>query len=273
MPHTSTSQRAGPPAVRAELRALGLDREITAIRPLPGAYTADVWLVTYAHREPLAAKTLAGAPPGWFQAEAEGLATLRATGHLHTPSVLAVTGRMLVLEALHPRLDTRATWQAFAHDLAALPRSTVHDRFGWDHDGYLGHVVQRNTWTASGHDFFAQHRVLRYLDEPLVQQILTPADQRALERFCDRLPELIPVMPAVLTHGDLWSGNLLSQDEATSPSSIPPSPAPGPKSTCPCCGAASGHQPHSTSSISTRNSALRRRAGPSACPCCIFVSC
>ena len=34
----------------------------------------------------------------------------------------------------------------------------------------------------------------------------------ALERLCDRLPQLIPAMPAVLTHGDLWAGNLLSRD-------------------------------------------------------------
>ena len=54
--------------------------------------------------------------------------------------------------------------------------------------------------------------MLRYLEEPLVQQELTSADRRALERFCDRLTEIVPVMSAVLTHGDLWSGNLLSRD-------------------------------------------------------------
>jgi fructosamine-3-kinase len=73
--------------------------------------------------------------------------------------------------------------------------------------------VQRNTWTLSGHEFFAQHRVLRYLNEPLVEQVLTRADRQALERLCDRLPELVPAMPAVLTHGDLYPGNMLSRDD------------------------------------------------------------
>src|SRR5260221_11541463 len=74
---------------------------------------------------------------------------------------LAVTDRLLVLEALAARDDSQGSWDAFAHALAALHRSTVHDRFGWDRDGYLGRFVQRNAWTASGHEFFAQHRVLR----------------------------------------------------------------------------------------------------------------
>jgi hypothetical protein len=34
-----------------ELRALGLDRDVASILPMPGGYVADVWLVTYADRE------------------------------------------------------------------------------------------------------------------------------------------------------------------------------------------------------------------------------
>ena len=195
------------------MRALGLEGGVVSIGRLPGGYVADTWLVTYSNGTRVVGKTVTGAPADLFQAEAEGLAALRAAGHLQTPGVLAVTDRLLLLEALAARDDSESSWEAFAHDLAALHRSTVHEMFGWARAGYLGRVVQQNPWTASGHEFFAQHRVLRYLDEPLVQQELTRADQRAVERFCDRLPELIPVMPAVLTHGDLWPGNLLSRED------------------------------------------------------------
>jgi fructosamine-3-kinase len=34
-------------------------------------------------------------------------------------------------------------------------------QFGWHHDGYLGRFRQVNTWTTSGHQFFAEHRLLR----------------------------------------------------------------------------------------------------------------
>lgn len=214
------TERKGNPAaaaqhdgLRSELRSLGLEGGEVSIRRLPGGYVADVWLVTYIDGTRVVGKTVTNAPADMFRAEAEGLAALRTTGRLQTPEVLAVTDRLILLEALAARDDSESSWKAFAHDLAALHRGTVHDRFGWPRDGYLGRVVQQNPWTASGHEFFAQHRVLRYLDEPLVQQELTRADRRALERFCERLTELIPAMPAVLTHGDLWAGNLLSRED------------------------------------------------------------
>jgi hypothetical protein len=55
---------------------------------------------------------------------------------------------------------------------------------------------------------------------------------------------------------------------AGSPSSTPPSRGPGPKSTCPCCGAPRVPQPPPGSSRSTRNSTPPRPAGPAACPSC-----
>lgn len=123
--------------------------------------------------------------------------------------VLDVTEHMLVLEAIGPRVDTEATWEALAYDLAGLHLGTINNSFGWPSDGYLGWLPQQNAWTEDGHGFFAEHRLLRYLSEPLTEQSLGPRDRRAVERLCDRLPELIPVVPAVMTHGDLHPANML----------------------------------------------------------------
>jgi fructosamine-3-kinase len=129
--------------------ALGPERGISAVRRLSGGYVADAWLITHADGTRVVGKTLADAPAD------------------------------LLMEALAPRGDSQRSWDTFAHDLAALHRGTVHDRFGWASDGYLGRLVQHNPWTVSGHEFFAQHRVLRYLNEPLVQRLLTRADRQA----------------------------------------------------------------------------------------------
>jgi fructosamine-3-kinase len=120
-------------------------------------------------------------------------------------------GTSVVGKTLAEVRDTDRAWEAFARDLAAAHRGTVSDRFGWPEDGWLGRLRQVNTWTAGGHDFFAENRLLRYLSEPAVEKVFTAADRRAVERLCARLPEIIPAMPAVLTHGDLWTGNLVAE--------------------------------------------------------------
>jgi fructosamine-3-kinase len=194
-----------------ELRALGRAGDIAAVHRLSGGVIADVWLIRYADGTSVVGKTLPSAAPGLFAAEAAGLAALHGTGHLAAPAVLAVTSRLLLLETLAERRDSVQAWEAFARDLAAAHRATASTRFGWAADGWLGRLRQVNTWTNSGHEFFAAHRLLRYLGEPPAEQALTAADRRAVERLCARLPEIIPVMPAVLTHGDLWTGNLLAQ--------------------------------------------------------------
>ena len=197
--------------LRSELRALGRADGVSTVRRLSGGAVADTWLITCADGTRMVGKTLADTVPGLFQAEADGLAVLAGTGCVATPRVLTVTRRLLLLEALADRDDSERSWEAFADDLAALHSSTAGDRFGWHHDGYLGRLRQVNTWIANGHEFFAQNRLLRYLAEPPAEQALTAADRRAVERLCARLPEVIPAMPAVLTHGDLWAANLLSR--------------------------------------------------------------
>jgi fructosamine-3-kinase len=86
--------------------------------------------------------------------------------------VLQVTPNLLVLEERWQRRDDEHFWEK------------------------LGRLRQDNTWDHDGHSFFAQRRSLRWLPEPLVAEAFDAPERQALERLCERLPELIPARPA-----------------------------------------------------------------------------
>ncbi len=184
---------------------------MAAVSPLADGAISTLWRVRLTDGSSLVLKTSAAPPGGMFAAEADGLAAL--SRRLRTPAVLSAGPRWLVLEALRPCPPGPAPdfWVAAGRAIADL-HGLGGQRFGWPSDGWLGLLPQRNAWSDDGHEFFSARRILRYLGEPRVEAALTPADRRALERLCERLPELIPASPPVLTHGDLWRGNTLSAD-------------------------------------------------------------
>jgi fructosamine-3-kinase len=167
------------------------------------------------------AKTLAAADADLFEVEAAGLSALRELGGVRVPAVVHVSPRLLVLEALQARGEGERFWEQVARMVAALHTSTVSGRFGWHRDGWHGRMRQDNCWETDGHAFFARHRILRWLPEPLVEAEFDRAERRALERLCAALPELIPAHPPSLTHGDMWLGNILA-DGSGAPALIDP---------------------------------------------------
>jgi fructosamine-3-kinase len=188
-------------------------RDVVTVEPVSGGLAALAGIAVRQGAPPVFVKAFAEALDGEgdaFIAEAEGLAALRELGGLATPEVIVANHELLVLSLLQPRPPSEAFWEQFAHALAHFHTSTIHPRFGWHRDNWLGRRRQINTWSDDGFAFFAEHRLLRWLSELRVEAALEPADRAALERLCDRLPELLPVRPACLTHGDLWAQNVLA---------------------------------------------------------------
>ncbi|MEU8211508.1 fructosamine kinase family protein [Micromonospora sp. NPDC049044] len=186
--------------------------EVDGVAPVAGGAAAVAGIATRRDGPPVFVKAFADGPAddGVFVAEAEGLTALRELGGVPTPEVLRADRGLLVLSVLHPRPPSEIFWERLAHLLAAMHLNTTHPRFGWHHDNWLGRRRQVNTWHDNGHAFFAEHRLLRWLGEPRVEAALDAEDRAALERLCDRLPDLLPDRPACLTHGDLWTENILA---------------------------------------------------------------
>ena len=183
--------------------------DVAEVTQLAGGSISDVRLVRLASGMALVVKTAPQAPPGMYAAEAAGLDAIGQL--LRTPAVLGTGPHWLALEALGPCPDGPAPgfWAEAGRRVAAL-HGLACPRHGWPSDNWLGRLPQRNAWSEDGHEFFADRRILRYLSEPQAAAALGPALRRALERICDRLPELLPASPPVLTHGDLWRGNTVA---------------------------------------------------------------
>ena len=194
---------------------------MTEVRPTSQGFAAVSGFASLADGRSVFAKTFARSPgAGVFAAEGDGLDALRAAG-LATPQIVYRDAELLVLTLLRAHGGTVEFWERLAQDLAHVHTTTVHSRFGWPVDNWLGPLPQRNAWHDDGFEFFTECRVLRWLPEPRVEAKLDSSDRDALERLCAALPDLMPARPACLTHGDFWKDNILATDDG-SPAVIDP---------------------------------------------------
>jgi fructosamine-3-kinase len=199
--------------LRERLHRAGMD-DVLTVEPAAGGLAALAGIATRRDAPPVFVKAFAETPDDdVFAAEAEGLAVLRDLGGVATPDVILADPQLLVLSVLDPRPSSESFWERFARGLARLHLNTIHPRFGWHRDNWLGRRRQVNAWADDGFAFFAEHRLLRWLGEPRVEAALDAGDRAALERLCHRLPELLPERPACLTHGDLWTQNLMATED------------------------------------------------------------
>ena len=188
--------------------------DVVTVEPVAGGLAALAGIATRRDAPPVFVKAFADRPDDdVFAAEADGLTALRELGGVATPEVIRADRELLVLSVLRPRPRSADFWEQFAHALARLHLSTIHPRFGWHRDNWLGRRRQINPWGEDGFAFFAEHRLQRWLGEPRVEAALDAGDRAALERLCHRLPELLPDRPACLTHGDMWTQNLLATSD------------------------------------------------------------
>ncbi len=209
--------------IPAEVQAWCLANDlgpVTGSHPVGGGCINSGAVLHTASGTSLFLKTNRSTPPDMFIREAEGLAALRVPGGPVVPDVYLAGEEFILLQDLQPAVQNKEYWVLFGQQLAIL-HSHTHDRFGFEHDNYIGSTPQPNSWEVDGYSFFAEKRLLFQAQLARDRRLLNAQDFHRVERLAMRLPELLPSQPASLIHGDLWSGNATT-DALGAPAVIDP---------------------------------------------------
>lgn len=149
------------------------------------------------------------APEDFFATEAAGLRWLRETRTVAVPEVVVALPELLALDWIEPGEPTPEAAERFGRELAGLHRAGT-PALGADWTGFIGAMPQDNTpdpgpWPT----WFAQRRLLPYLQRSVANGALTETEVILVERLIDGIGEYGGVEPPARIHGDLWPGNVL----------------------------------------------------------------
>lgn len=193
---------------------------ITSVDPVSGGCIHQALRVQTASGECFILKQDPGKYADVFQRESEGLETLRVSGGPVIPDIYLVGDEYLLLSDLQPAPRCKDFWQIYGQQLAVV-HLKQNPRFGFENDNYIGSNPQENTWMENGWEFYRDLRIKNQIKWANDRSLLDTKDIRKFENLLVQLPELIPEQPASLIHGDLWSGNLIS-DNGGKPALIDP---------------------------------------------------
>jgi fructosamine-3-kinase len=197
--------------------AAALGSRVVGARSLAGGDINEAFEVRLADGRDVFVKYNERAPNDMFVAEARGLAWLGDAKALRVPSVLAASGAndltpFLALELIRSKARGSNFDERLGRGLAALHRHGA-PAFGLDHDNYIGRLPQKNTFGVTWPEFYRVRRLGPQLRAAIDSGLATARMRRDFERLFVRMEDLCgPTEPPARLHGDLWGGNLITDD-------------------------------------------------------------
>ena len=163
-----------------------------------------------------------------FDVEVAGLNALRKSKAIRIANVVGY-GRSnlgehaLVLEAITSTSPTADFYHGFGSSLAKMHKSSTDKCYGFEHDNFLGHTKQLNSWNEDWIEFFSLRRLGFQLQLAKSNGLGGSKLQELGLAVRDNLGEILGPSPEppCLIHGDLWSGNWIC-DENGCPALIDP---------------------------------------------------
>ncbi len=198
--------------------------QILSVKPVSGGSINQAFKIKTNQRNYFLKTNDAARFPQMFQKEAKGLELLRNSGAINIPEVLltADAGKhsFLLLEFIDSAPMKADFWDDFGKSLAAV-HSNKAEKFGLDHDNFMGSLVQQNNFHENWNSFFIKERLEPQVRLAHEKNALSKTDISAFEKLYQKLDGIIPKTLPSLLHGDLWSGNFMINHQGK-PSLIDP---------------------------------------------------
>lgn len=162
--------------------------------------------------------------PGMFTAEAEGLKLLASADAIRVPEVVEVNEnedyQFILMEFIASQKRSTNYWELLARQLATL-HTKRGEYFGLGQNNYIGSLPQYNEKKKSWIDFFVTQRLNIQLKIAFDSRAIDHFMMKNFEKLCKKLPSILTEENPSLVHGDLWGGNLHT-DEIGNPCLIDP---------------------------------------------------
>ncbi|MBT1703069.1 fructosamine kinase family protein [Chryseosolibacter indicus] len=211
-----------PPEVVGILNSQGIT--VIDFSPAAGGCINNGGRLTTSNRDLFLKWNLATTFPGMFEAEARGLKLLSGTNTFTIPEVISHNAigeyQYLLLSYVNSQPKNPYFWLKFGRKLAELHLHS-NTYFGLAYNNYIGSLEQVNHPVLNGIEFFIEKRLKVQLNLALNNNLVDTGIVKNFEKLFLKLPSLLTDERPALIHGDLWSGNLMV-DENGNPCLIDP---------------------------------------------------
>lgn len=155
-----------------------------------------------------------------FEAEADGLQTLRELTSFRVPRVLDTFAMHdhsgILMEWIEASNPDEKSWEQFWKFLGEM-HSVKGDKFGFFRDNFIGSLDQQNDEDMNWIEFWIERRISPLIAQALDKGLLKQKDTMLFLVLFDRVRKSLGghAFEPRLLHGDLWKGNLIFDENGT----------------------------------------------------------
>jgi len=191
----------------------GVSSIISKIQSIGGGSINQAFLIETQNTSYFLKYNTAASHPNMFTSELKGLKLLSNTKTIRIPETsFAYEGKdysCILMEFIKTQTPQNNFWQMFADKLSML-HSHSSNFFGLDFHNYMGSLTQSNTKHSKFDEFFIEQRLEPQIKLARNSGFLNSKHVKQTERLFQELSSIFPQEKPALVHGDLWSGNFMS---------------------------------------------------------------